>query len=364
MWIILPLFEDKMNWKEELKENVRSIEQLRRYYPKLKVSQEEAQEIEQVVQTREINFPHNYLEDLIGSVKNEKQLEQVKNIVLPKRNTPIKESVIDTITFLDNGYLDNNPITGLTQMYLDRVLISLNYSCMNHCLWCFRDKENKSLSQGELDQIYRYVSKHLQIRDIILTGGEPFLTSDERLEEILRNLRDIPHVDIIRFHTRAPVVLPSRIDEPFLDMVNRHKRKGKPVYVVTQFVHPNELSESSTDAVYRLTENGIMVLNQAPVLKGVNDDQETFDELNQKLIKYQVKPYYAIATIIKKGVNNRFYVPFGRVEELLNEYASKHDGLGRPTLIVPVMGKKLTPTQLKKNMKDFGAYFRNTKRDI
>lgn len=351
-----------MNWQKELKENIRSKDQLRGYYAVLKVNEQEASEIERAIEERGINMPRRYLEDLIASVKDEKQLEQIRNIVLPRLN--LGSFVDSTPTLINNEHLDNNPIKGLTQMYPDRVLISPNYSCMSHCLWCFRDKKNQSLSNEELIQVYDYVSKHPKIKDVILTGGEPLLTSDVRLEGILRSLRDIPNVDIIRFHTRAPVVLPSRINESFLQMVNRYKNKGKPIYVVTQFVHPNELSESSSDAVYRLTETGIMVLNQAPILEGINDDQETFDELNQKLVKYQIKPYYAIATIVKEGVNHRFYVPFERVEELVNKYSSIYDGLGRPTLIVPVMGKKLTPTQLKESMQRYGSHFRNTKRDI
>ncbi|MFH0970897.1 MAG: hypothetical protein V1776_05605 [Candidatus Diapherotrites archaeon] len=351
-----------MNWQEELRTNIRSIDLLRNYYVSLSVNKQEAIEIEKVVQKSGVNIPRRYLEDLIASIKSEKELEQVKNMVLPRLN--LDQNIETRHTLVDDDHLDNNPVKGLTQMYPDRVLVSPNYSCMNHCLWCFRDKENISLNQEELRQIYGYIAKHPNIKDVILTGGEPLLTSDARLEGILRSLREIGHVDIVRFHTRAPVVLPSRIDESFLKIVNKYKSKGKPFYVVTQFVHPSELSESSTDAIYRLTKNGIMVLNQSPILKGINDTQETFNELNQKLIKNQIKPYYAIATIVKEGVNERFYVPFEKVEKLVNEYSSVYDGLGRPILVVPVMGKKLTPNQLRESMERYGSHFRNTKRDI
>jgi len=354
--------EIKMNWQEELKENIRSIDLLRRYFTKLSVNESEALKIRNAIEKKGINIPKKYLEDLISSVTNEKQLTQIKNMVLPKLDGTLR--INSTPTRIENEYGDNNPVKGLTQMYPDRVLISPNYSCMNHCLWCFRAKENRSLNSEELSLIYGYISKHPQVNDVILTGGEPLLTSDNKLEEILKNLREISHVNVIRFHTRAPVVLPSRIDDSFLEMIGKYKTKGKPIYVVTQFVHPNELSESSTDAVYKLNEKGIMVLNQAPILKGINDDQETFNKLNQKLVRYQIKPYYAIVSIVKEGVNDRFYTPLENVEALLNEYSSKYDGLGRPTLIVPVMGKKLTPNQLRENMKKFGTYFRNTKRDI
>jgi lysine 2,3-aminomutase len=125
-----------------------------------------------------------------------------------------------------------------------------------------------------------------------------------------------------------------------------------------------EITERSSDAVYRLVNTGIYVYNQAPVLRGVNDDQETFNEWHQKMIKYQIRPYYAITTIIKDGLNSRFYVPFEEVEGLVNNYSSRYDGLGRPTIIIPVMGKKLVPGNLKNAMNQNGAYVRNTKSEI
>lgn len=203
-----------------------------------------------------------------------------------------------------------------------------------------------------------------RITDVIITGGECLLMPDKRVDLMLRRLRQINHVDVIRFHTRIPVVLPSRIDDSFLNIVNQYKTKGKPIYVVTQYIHPNELTEGSTDAVYRLVQNGIYVYNQAPVLRGVNDNQETFNQWMKKMVKYQVRPYYAITTIIKDGQNSRFYVPLEEVQELVNRYSSCFDGLGRPTIIVPVMGRKHTPPQLKKDMGRTGAYVRNTKAEI
>ena len=171
-----------MSWQEELRENIRSIDSLRRYYASLNVGKQDATEIEEAIEERGVNIPRRYLEDLIDSIRDKTQLEQVKNMVLPRLN--LNSYLDSTPTLIDNDRLDNNPVKGLTQMYPDRVLISPNYACMNHCLWCFRDKENKSLSQGELRQIFDYISNHPQIKDVILTGGEPLLTSDAILEEI------------------------------------------------------------------------------------------------------------------------------------------------------------------------------------
>lgn len=220
------------------------------------------------------------------------------------------------------------------------------------------------LTDRELQDVFDYVERDSRITDVIITGGEPLLTSDRHLDLILSTLRKIEHVDIIRFHTRMPIVVPSRITDEMIAVLNRHKTKGKPIIFVTQYIHPNELTERSTEAIYRLVSNGIQVFNQAPVLRGVNDDQPTFNRWMKTMIKYQIKPYYAITTIIKDGLNSRFFVPFEEVCDLVNEYSSHFDGMGRPTVIVPVMGRKQSPTRLKESMNEKGAYVRNTKAEI
>jgi lysine 2,3-aminomutase len=190
------------------------------------------------------------------------------------------------------------------------------------------------------------------------------MATDEHLGVMLSSIRAITHVDIIRFHTRAPVVLPSRIDGQFLCLLKEHTTKGKPIYIVTHYVHPLELRDASTDALDRLASAGIPMFNQAPVLRGVNDDQDTFDQWNKLLIRHRVKPYYIASPVIKDGVNSRFAVPLKEVQILLRRYSKNCDGLGRPTLIVPVMGAKLTPEELEELMVKQGAHVRRTKIEI
>ncbi len=351
-------------WQREVKEAIRTFEMLEPYLSAFRLGEHEIGEIKEAIRQKGIKVPRRYLEDLIASIQNDLERTQIGNFILPRLDKPIADRTRDTTTFLDKWSVDNNPRKGLTRMYQDRVLMSPTHDCMVHCTWCFRDMGVGLLTVKELESIFEYIRKDGRITDVIITGGEPLLISDRRIDYILRSLRAIDHVDIIRFHTRIPVVLPSRIDESFVRIVNQYKGKGKPIYVVTQYIHPNELTERSTDAVYRLVENGIYVFNQAPVLRGVNDDQETFNRLLKKMIKYQIKPYYAITTIIKDGQNSRFYVPFEEVQSLVNEYSSRFDGLGRPTVIIPVMGKKMSPSQLKQEMGETGAYVRNTKSEI
>jgi lysine 2,3-aminomutase len=140
----------------------------------------------------------------------------------------------------------------------------------------------------ELKEIYRYISSHKGIRDVILSGGDPLILSTEKLEDVLSNLRSIPHVEIIRIGTRCPVVLPQRITEELTTCL----KKYRPIWLNTHFNHPNEITKESSEACDRLLCAGIPVNNQSVLLKDVNDDVMTMTKLCQGLLKIGVRPYY------------------------------------------------------------------------
>ena len=354
----------KLKWEVEARDIVKSIDEFVPYLERLGLTSDEIDMAKRGVRNKSLKIPRMYLEDILSSIDCERTRIQVKNFLVPFPEERIAHIVPDTITFLDNRTLDNNPVKGLTRMYVDRVLFSPVHTCSIHCDWCFRDMASGTLTESEISDVINYIKKDKRIKDVIVTGGEPLLLSDERLAYLLERIREIDHVDIIRFHTRIIVSIPSRISSHFIDVIRNFQAKGKPIYFVTQFIHPVELTDRATDAVYALVSNGFIVFNQAPILRGVNDDQETFNSWIRKMIKYQIKPYYAISTIIKDGMNSRFFVPFDEVVKLVNNYAAKFDGLGRPTVIVPVMGRKLTPDELLVGMGTRGAHVRNTKSEI
>ena len=354
-----------MTWHEELLSSIRSVQELAPYFERLGVTEPQQLEIETAVRRTGVNIPRAYIDGLVDAAKTSEARAQVRALLLPGANPLLARNAVEGVVFIEPTDADHNPLRGLTRMYQDRVLIAASFHCMNTCQWCYRTKQDGTwLSDGELDAIVEYVAGDSRIRDVILTGGEPLLLPDQRLDRILTALRCIDHVDIVRFHTRAPVVLPSRIDDGLLSLVRKHSRKGKPIYIVTHYVHPLELTDRSTDALERLSHVGVPLLNQAPVLRGVNDDQETFDEWNRRMIQFKVKPYYVAAPVIQEGVNSRFLVPLGEVKSLLRAYSRTYDGLGRPTLIVPVMGAKLTPEELEAEMQRQGTHVRRTKIQI
>lgn len=180
--------------------------------------------------------------------------------------------------------------------YPDRVILLVTQTCPVYCRHCTRkfhttDKEGTYFGQGEgasFEPDFAYIEAHPEIRDVLLTGGDPLIYADHKLEAILKRLRAIPHVEIIRIGTRFPVLLPQRITEEFCRMVEQYH----PVWVSTHFNHPRELTPEAAMACDRLLRHGIPVQNQTVLLKGVNDDAKVMGDLMRGLLKMRVKPYY------------------------------------------------------------------------
>ena len=314
-----------------------------------------------------ILYPRKYVEQLLARAKTSKEKAQIRNLLLSHKDGEVHdEAVSQYIVIPENQGNRNRALPrGLTRMYVDRVLISPMGICAVNCTWCFRKRQKGMLQEDEIERTIQYIEKDERIEDVILTGGEALLFPRKRLASLLRRLREIKHIKIIRFHTRLPVVAPEYMDEGFIQMLGEYNEPGRPIYMVVQVVHPLEIDEELQRLIYKILRQGIMVLNQAPVLRGVNDDQETFDRWNKALIHTGIKPYYVIVPIIKRGYNDVYYVPYSNIVSLVAEYSSKYDGLGRPTVIVPVMGRKMSPIQLRKAMEKMqGVYFRNTKQEI
>jgi lysine 2,3-aminomutase len=173
------------------------------------------------------------------------------------------------------------------------VLFTVTGFCAAYCRYCTRShmvaKKNKThVSNSSWDLGLRYIAEHSQIRDVLISGGDPLTLPDFRLEYLLSRLRAIPHVEIIRIGTKIPVVLPMRITRNLLRMI----RKYHPVMMSLHFSHPDELSVETREACNLLADAGIPLGSQCVLLKGINDNAETFTRLNHELLKVRVRPYY------------------------------------------------------------------------
>ncbi|HTR77268.1 MAG TPA: KamA family radical SAM protein, partial [Gemmatimonadaceae bacterium] len=221
-------------------------------------------------------------------------LEQIKEV-----GDPMWNQYVPTVEELDvvDGVIDSldedadSPVPNITHRYPDRVLFLVSPVCASYCRFCTRRRkvgDPDKIPLNQYDSAFAYIAAHPEVRDVILSGGDPMMLSDRRLEYIFQRLRAIPHVEIIRIGSRITSHLPERVTPEFCEMV----RKYHPVYMNTHFNHPNELTPASVAALARLADAGIPLGCQTVILKGVNDDPVIMKELMQKLLKARVRPYY------------------------------------------------------------------------
>ncbi len=178
-----------------------------------------------------------------------------------------------------------SPVPNITHRYPDRALFLVTSQCGIYCRFCTRKRkvgDYGKISMKGLESAFKYLEEHSEIRDVILSGGDPLMLTDAMLEKILKRLREIPHIEIIRLGTRMPVVLPHRITQKLCNMI----KKYHPIYVNTHFNHPWEITEESSKACELLADNGVPVGNQMVIMKNVNDKPETVKELVQRLLIY------------------------------------------------------------------------------
>ena len=223
----------------------------------------------------------------------------------------------------------------IARQYRDRVAFTITDVCANYCRHCFRkevvvDRDLKL--RMDVEEGLQWISEHKEVRDVLITGGDPFILSDEKIEYLIVKLREIPHLQMIRFHTRVPIVLPQRITQGLMKVLSGFHKV--PIWLNTQCNHPKELTEETAKAVYRLLSCGISVGNQGVLLKGINDDVETFRELHQKLLATRIRPYYMFYCEPAPGIDH-FRTPVEKGAELIRDALRGHtSGLAQPMYVI------------------------------
>jgi lysine 2,3-aminomutase len=229
-----------------------------------------------------------------------------------------------------------SPVSNITHRYPDRALFLVTSQCGIYCRFCTRKRkvgDYEKISMKGLEAAFKYLEEHTEIRDVILSGGDPLMLTDTMLEKILKRLREIEHIEIIRLGTRMPVVLPQRITSKLCNMI----KKYHPVYVNTHFNHPWEITDESSRACELLADNGVPVGNQMVIMKDINDDPAIVKELLQKLLKIRVRPYYMYMADETKGANHfRTSIETGmKIVEALRGHTS---GLAIPHFVIDAPG--------------------------
>ncbi len=229
------------------------------------------------------------------------------------------------------------PVKGITHRYPDRVLLKPTHVCPVYCRFCFRREkvgtDGEGLSLHELETAFDYIRQHPQIWEVILTGGDPMILPKPRMAKIISTLDAIAHVDVIRIHTRVPVVDPDRINE---DMI-RALKVDTPVYVVLHTNHPRELTDEAKRACALMVDNGIPMLSQSVLLKGINDDAKTLETLMRSLIRMRVKPYYLHHGDLAQGTSH-FRTTILEGQELMKAIRGNVSGICQPTYILDIPG--------------------------
>ena len=284
---------------------------------------------------------------------------------------PIRKQVIPSIKETENRYgipnyliweenRDTEEIRPdcIARQYHDRIAFTVTDVCANYCRHCFRkelvlDRELKL--RFDLEEGMAWIREHEEIRDVLITGGDPFILSDQKIEYLIRKLREISHIEMIRFGTRTPIVLPHRITDGLKRVLRSYHRV--PIWVNTQCNHPKEITEKTAKAVFDLLSCGVNVGNQAVLLKGINDDVETFRKLHQKLLAVRIRPYYVFYCEPAPGIDH-FRTPIEKGAELIRDALRGHTtGLAQPMYVIATnIGKiPLMPDYyiIEKNEKEY-----------
>jgi lysine 2,3-aminomutase len=231
---------------------------------------------------------------------------------------------------------ENSPVPRLTHRYPDRVLLLITDRCPMYCRFCTRKRmvgRTNDITQKTIAMGIDYIRSHKEIRDVLLSGGDPLMVSDKKLEYIISSLRTIPHVQVVRIGTRVPCVLPSRITDNLCNML----KKYHPIFLNTHFNHPREVTPQAVAACEKLVNAGIPVGCQTVLMKGVNDDPDVLKELMHKLLMMRVRPYYLYQADLTRGTNHfRTRVEAGlKIMQALRGYTS---GFAVPQFVIDAPG--------------------------
>ncbi len=230
----------------------------------------------------------------------------------------------------------HSPIKGIVHRYPDRLLLKITDTCAVYCRFCFRKemvgKGVGMLRADELQDALAYIQNAPQVREVILTGGDPLTLSNRRLFDVLHEIQTIPHIDVLRIHTRAPLTNPERIDDEFLQWAAALK---KPLYMVVHVNHAFEINDTIKAVFKKLNRAGVILLSQSVLLKGVNDTASALEELFRTLIANRVKPYYLHHSDKAPGTSH-FRVTIRQGQELMRTLRGRVSGIALPTYVLDI----------------------------
>ena len=315
------------DWKWQVRNRIETYEELSKYFS---FGAEEAEGIKQALAKFRMAITPYYLSlidpnDPYDPIRRQAIPQGAEcNIAPADLNDPLHED-------------EDSPAPGLTHRYPDRVLFLITDMCSMYCRHCTRrrfagQKDDESPSE-RIEKCLAYIEKTPQVRDVLLSGGDCLMVSDEKLEYIIKRLRAIPHVEIVRLGSRTPVVCPQRITPELCEML----KKYHPIWLNTHFNHPNEFTPEAEQALARLANAGIPLGNQTVLLRGVNDCVHVMKKLMHELVRNRVRPYYIYQCDLSMGLEH-FRTPVSKGIEIIENLRGHTSGYAVPTFVVDAPG--------------------------
>ncbi|MBU5308494.1 lysine 2,3-aminomutase [Clostridioides mangenotii] len=315
------------DWNWQVKNRITTVEDLKKYIP---LTEQEEEGVKECLRTLRMSITPYYL-----------------SLIDPKNpNDPIRKQAIPTSDELKVSDADlddplhedgDSPVPGLTHRYPDRALLLITDQCSMYCRHCtrrrFAGQNDGAQPIDRIDNAIEYIRDTPAIRDVLLSGGDALLMSDDRLEYIISKLREIPHVEIVRIGSRVPVVMPQRITDDLVNML----KKYHPVWLNTHFNHPNEITPESIEACAKMINAGIPLGNQSVLLRGVNDCMHVMMKLVNDLVKIRVRPYYIYQCDLSNGIEH-FRTPVSKGIEIIEGLRGHTSGYCIPTFVVDAPG--------------------------
>ncbi len=319
--------EEWNDWYWQLRNRITEFAELKQY---IKLLPEE----EEVANSEGFSFRMAITPYYLSLIDQNDPDDPVRKQAIPR----IAESRLDPFDMPDPLHEDADaPVPGMTHRYPDRVLLLLTDQCSMYCRHCTRRRKagetDDAMPHENVEKALEYIREHQEVRDVILSGGDPLTMSEGRLDYVLDKLSKIHHVDIVRIGTRTPVVLPQRFTDELLAVF----RKYKFLWLNTHFNHPHELTPESCAALAKLAEAGVVLGNQSVLLKGVNDHVDVMKQLVHGLVRNRVRPYYIYQCDLSEGISH-FRTPIAKGIEIIESLRGHTSGLCVPTFVVDAPG--------------------------
>ena len=319
--------KDWNDWHWQVKNRITTIDTLKKF---IDISDDESLAVEKCLIKLRMAITPYYLSLM--------DLDNPQDVIRKQSIPTLAELVNGDDDIEDPLYEDtDSPVPGLTHRYPDRVLLLVTDQCAMYCRYCtrrrFAGQNDCARAYSDIEKCIEYIENTPKIRDVLISGGDPLLLSDERLEKILKRLHSIEHVEVIRIGTRTPITMPQRITTKLTNML----KKYHPLWINVHFSHPNEITDESKKACKLLADAGIPLGNQTVLLAGINDKISIMKKLVHELVKMRIRPYYIYQCDLSTGIKH-FRTPVAVGIEIIEGLRGHTSGFCVPTFVIDAPG--------------------------